>query len=99
VEAIRAFGEQKKLFKIHFRNVDKPLPHFVETFLDNGYQDMSVLMGALQDVGFNGIVIPDHIPSMTPDPRLGTAFTFGYMKALLERAIAESSSSGGKGKR
>ncbi|HEX2516308.1 MAG TPA: mannonate dehydratase [Chloroflexota bacterium] len=98
-EAIQHFGQQRKLFKIHFRNVDQPLPHFVETFLDNGYQDMSVLMKALQDVGFNGIVIPDHIPSMTPDARLGTAFTFGYMKALLERAIAENSTSSGEGKK
>ena len=42
MEAIRHFGEQKKLFKVHFRNVDKPLPHFVETFVDDGYQDMYV---------------------------------------------------------
>ena len=34
------FGDQNKLFKIHFRNVDKPLPHFKETFLDDGYMDM-----------------------------------------------------------
>jgi mannonate dehydratase len=89
-EAIRTFAAQKKLFKIHFRNVDRPLPHFVETFLDDGYQDMSRLMLALQEAGFNGIVIPDHIPTMTPDPRLGTAFTLGYMKALRERAVAEA---------
>ena len=34
--------------------MDQPLPHFVETFLDNGYQDMYRLMKALQDVGFTG---------------------------------------------
>ena len=89
VEAIRYFGERRKLFKIHFRNVDQPLPRFVETFLDNGYQDMYLLMRALQEVRFNGIVIPDHIPGMSGDTRLGTAFTIGYMKALLERAKAE----------
>jgi mannonate dehydratase len=89
VEAIRHFGAQHKLFKIHFRNVDRPLPHFVETFLDNGYQDMSVLMRTLQEVGFRGVVIPDHIPRMAGDPSRGTAFTLGYMKALLQRAEAE----------
>jgi mannonate dehydratase len=87
--AIRHFGERKQLFKVHFRNVDAPLPHFVETFVDDGYQDMYAIMRALQEVGFRGVAIPDHIPRMADDPRLGTAFTIGYMKALLERAQAE----------
>src|SRR5262249_24679574 len=61
IEAVRAFGAQKKLFKVHFRNVDAPMPHFVETFVDGGYQDMYQVMKALQEVGFRGVVIPDHI--------------------------------------
>jgi mannonate dehydratase len=89
LEAIRRFGEQKKLFKVHFRNVDAPLPHFVETFVDDGYFDMYRAMRALQEVGFRGVVIPDHIPRMADDPRLGTAYTIGYMKALLKRAEDE----------
>lgn len=89
LEAIRTFGAQKKLFKVHFRNVDAPLPHFVETFIDDGYQDMYVIMRALQEVGFRGVAIPDHIPRMADDPRLGTAYTIGYMKALLRRAQDE----------
>ena len=89
ITAIRAFGKQNKLFKVHFRNVDAPLPHFVETFIDDGYQDMYEIMKTLQEVGFRGVVIPDHIPQMADDPRLGTAYTIGYMKAWLERATAE----------
>ena len=89
-EAIRNFGEQQKLFKVHFRNVDQPLPHFVETFIDDGYKDMYLVMKALQDVGFKGVVIPDHIPRMAGDGSRGTAFTIGYMKALLARAEAEA---------
>ena len=38
-EMIRYFGAQK-IWKIHFRNVSAPLPHFVETFMDNGYYDI-----------------------------------------------------------
>lgn len=91
LEAIRYFGERKKLFKIHFRNVKAPLPHFVETFIDDGYQDMYEVMRALQEVGFRGVAIPDHIPQMADDTRLGAAFTIGYMKALLGRAEAEVS--------
>lgn len=89
VTAIRYFAEHQKLFKVHFRNVHAPLPHFVETFIDDGYQDMYEIMRTLQEVGFRGVVIPDHIPRMADDPRLGTAFTIGYMKALLRRAEEE----------
>ena len=89
LEAIRYFGRQDKLFKVHFRNVDAPLPHFVEAFLDGGYMDMYQVIKALREVDFDGVVIPDHIPLMAGDPRVGTAFSMGYMKALLERANAE----------
>ena len=58
------FGDQNKLFKIHFRNVDKPLPHFKETFLDDGYMDMYKIIRVLKEVNFDGIIIPDHNPTM-----------------------------------
>ena len=40
VESIVDFGGQGRIFKVHFRNVNAPLPHFVETFVDDGYMDM-----------------------------------------------------------
>ena len=64
VEMIKYFGPRKKLFKIHFRNVSAPLPHFSETLIDDGYFDMSKVMQALVDVDFEGIVIPDHVPTL-----------------------------------
>ncbi len=85
VETIRYFGEQGKLFKVHFRNVHGALPHFVETFLDSGDTDMYQVMRALKDVDFRGVVIADHIPGMVGGPRVGTAFSIAYMKALAER--------------
>jgi mannonate dehydratase len=90
-ETIRYFGQQNKLFKVHFRNVNQPLPHFVETFLDDGYVDMYKVMKTLREVDFNGVLIADHIPQMTNDRRVGAAFSIGYMKALLERVNAEAS--------
>jgi mannonate dehydratase len=89
LETIRYFGERRKLFKIHFRNVNQPLPHFVEAFLDDGYMNMYEVMRALRQVDFDGVIIADHIPLMAGDPRVGTAFSIGYMKALVERANAE----------
>ncbi|MBD3183367.1 TIM barrel protein [Candidatus Poribacteria bacterium] len=90
LETIKYFGGINKLFKVHFRNVDKPLPHFVETFLDNGYMDMYKVMKALRDVDFKGIAIPDHIPRMAENHRVGTAYSIGYMNALVERVNAEA---------
>lgn len=90
LETIRYFGEHKKLFKVHFRNVDQPLPHFVETFIDDGYFNMYEVIKALKAVDFDGVLIADHIPQMGNDPRLGTAFTIGYIKALMDRVEAEA---------
>jgi mannonate dehydratase len=90
VDTIHAFGEQKKLFKVHFRNVNQPLPHFVETFIDDGYMDMYNVLKAMREIDFDGVFIADHIPSMAGDPRVGTAYTIGYMKALQQRVNAEA---------
>jgi len=68
VETIKYFGGIKKLFKVHFRNVSAPLPHFREALIDDGYYDMSKVMQALVDVNFEGIAIPDHIPSLGVAP-------------------------------
>ncbi len=89
-ETIRYFGERKKLFKVHFRNVNRPLPHFVETFIDDGYMDMYRVLKAMRAVDFDGVFIADHIPLMANDHRVATAYTIGYMKALLERVEAEA---------
>ena len=88
-EMIRHFGAEK-IWKIHFRNVSAPLPHFVETFMDNGYYDMSKIMRALQDVGFDGIVILDHSPSMVGGNYTQTAYGFAYMKGLLNGVNSEA---------
>jgi mannonate dehydratase len=92
-EMIRYFGAEK-IWKIHFRNVSAPLPHFVETFMDNGYYDMSKIMRALRDVNFEGIVILDHTPQLAGTPEASRqaelAYGFAYMKALYNRANAEA---------
>jgi mannonate dehydratase len=88
LETIRYFGGQDKLFKVHLRNVTQPLPHFVETFLNAGYMDIYRVVEALREVDFRGVMIPDHIPLMDDDRRVGTAYSIGYMQALVERANA-----------
>jgi mannonate dehydratase len=87
VDAIRHFASQKKLFKIHFRNISAPLPQgFVETFPDDGYVDMSRVMRALHDSGYTGAVISDHLPNMVGGRRSAEAFALGYMRGLIQAA-------------
>src|SRR5262245_52266886 len=80
--AAREFAKLGKLWKIHFRNVSAPIPHFVETFVDNGYTDMVRLMRTLHEVDFRGVVIADHVPTMVGGPRTGWAYSIGYIRAL-----------------
>ena len=89
LESIEYFGERDKIFKVHFRNIDTPLPHFVETFVDDGYMNMYQVMKVLVEVGFNGVVIPDHIPEMFNGH--GGPYTYGHMNALLKCAQEETS--------
>jgi mannonate dehydratase len=75
-----------KLWKIHFRNVSSPVPRFVETFVDDGYTDMKKVMRALVEVGFDGILIADHVPQMAGGRAPGWAYSIGYIKALYDMA-------------
>jgi mannonate dehydratase len=89
VEVIRYFGARKKLFKIHFRNVSSPLPHFSETLMDDGYYDMYRVMEALVDINFDGLVIPDHVPGLGSSgggASPGLAYAIGYINASLKAA-------------
>ena len=104
VEVIKYFGAQKKLFKIHFRNVSSPLPHFTETLMDDGYYNMYKVMEALVGINFDGLVIPDHVPQLgSPGgpaqsagrdstgqfrPDPGLAYSIGYLNATFKAALS-----------
>lgn len=89
--AIRYFAERNKLFKVHFRNVTNPMPEsWTETLLDEGYMDMHLVMKTLREVGFDGAVIPDHIPMMLGGQRAGMAYSIAYMRALLQSVNNEA---------
>jgi mannonate dehydratase len=49
-------------------------------------------MRVYKEVGFDGMMMPDHVPSITGDTRgaQGFAFTFGYIKALIAAVAAEA---------
>ena len=91
-QQIQDFGRRGKLIEVHFRNVTSPLPHFVETFPDDGYMDMYQVMKALREVLFTGAAEPDHVPELIGESgmrRAGTAYIIAYMRSLLRRANEE----------
>jgi mannonate dehydratase len=87
IETIKYFGERKKIFKVHLRNVNQPLPHFTETFINDGYANMYKILKALDEVDFDGVIIADHIPAMAHGPYTGTVFSIGYMKGMVEHIL------------
>jgi mannonate dehydratase len=89
LEMVEYFGRRRRLFIIHFRNVDRTLPNFRETFLNDGYMDMYKIVRKLAEVNFDGVLSADHVPSTTGIPRAGETYTIGYIQALIERANEE----------
>ncbi len=88
---IRKFGMQKKIFFVHMRDVRGTADNFVETFHDEGPTDMLDCIKAYKEIGFDGILRPDHVPSMDGEDNskpgyatLGRLFAIGYIKGLHE---------------
>lgn len=89
IDAIRRFGSQGKIFYVHFRNIIGEFPKFDEVFLDEGDVDAHEAMLAYQEVGFDGVMTPDHCPIIEGDKGAGyrfrgMAFSLGYMRALMK---------------
>jgi mannonate dehydratase len=85
-DVIRYFGERKKIFNIHFRNIRGKRDDFSETYPDEGDVDMVKVMMTLRDVDYPYMVMPDHMPRHADDQGGNQAFAFGYgyIKALIQ---------------
>ena len=91
-DVIRYFGERKKIFNVHFRNIKGGLGNFVEVFPDEGDIHMIRALKVYKDVGYKYMIMPDHVPGIGgPDPgKVGFAYTYGYIHAALQ-AVEELS--------
>ena len=89
-DVIRWFGSRKKIFNVHFRNIRGGFLNFQETFIDDGDVDMLKAMRAYKEVGYDGMMMPDHVPKIEGDASdaQGFAFALGYIKALIA-AVAD----------
>lgn len=83
---IRYFGSRKKIFNVHFRNIHGGFLNFQETFPDAGDVDMLAALRVYKEVGYDGMIMPDHVPHIEGDGggRQAFAFAFGYIRALMQ---------------
>jgi mannonate dehydratase len=91
-DVIRWFGARGKIFNVHFRNIQGGFLDFRESFIDDGDVDMLAAMRVYKEVGYDGMMMPDHVPHVAGDESQaqGFAFAFGYIKALIAAVDAEA---------
>ena len=70
---------------------------FEETFHDAGKTDMVACMRAYRDIGFSGVLRPDHVPTMAGDSNddagysaIGRLFAIGYLQGIREAVYGTS---------
>jgi mannonate dehydratase len=85
-DVIRLVGTRDKLFNAHFRNVKGRKLDFMEAFPDEGEMDMARLIAVYREVGYQYMLVPDHVPEIDGRDPSGAAFAYcyGYIRGLLE---------------
>lgn len=90
---IRKFGP--RISFVHFRDVRGVPEKFEETWHDAGKTDMLACMKAYRDIGFDGVLRPDHVPTVEGDSNadagysaFGRLYAIGYIRGLQEAVYA-----------
>ena len=90
---IRQFGH--KISFVHFRDVRGVPEKFEETWHDAGKTDMLACMKAYREIGFTGVLRPDHVPTVEGDSNanagysnFGRLYAIGYIRGLREAVYA-----------
>ena len=87
----KEWTSKKKIFFVHFRDVEGTREKFHETFHDEGPTDMVRMLQVYSKAGFNGPIRPDHAPTLEFDKgdtrsgytMGGKVLAFGYMKGIM----------------
>ncbi|QIO25169.1 TIM barrel protein (plasmid) [Haloarcula sp. JP-L23] len=87
-DVIEYFGSNDDIVFVHFRDVIGTWPSFTETFVDDEQSNFDALdaIEALQEVGFDGVMVPDHVPEIVNDTEWGhrsRAHAIAYLNGLL----------------
>ncbi|GAB7021330.1 mannonate dehydratase [Halostagnicola bangensis] len=86
-DVVRTFGERDQIGFVHFRDVVGTVPNFHETFVDAGNFDPAEVIKTLDEIGYDGVVIPDHVPEMAGDTdwrHRGRGYTVGYLRGVID---------------
>lgn len=89
--AVRHFGARGQILYGHVQGVQRTEDGFRECFLDEADCDLAAVFRALNEVGFDGMMIPAHAPStiaQTPEHHVGLAYGFGFVQATIKAADA-----------
>ncbi len=87
----REWCQQKKIFFVHFRDIEGSGKRFHETFHDNGPTNMARMLQIYSENGFQGPIRPDHAPTLEGESNdhpgyamAGKILAFGYMKGIMD---------------
>jgi mannonate dehydratase len=82
-DVVDHYSRQHRLGYVHLRNVRDKVPHYKETFIDDGEVDVLRVLAILRRNGFAGVIIPDHAPQMSCAApwHAGMAYALGFLKA------------------
>ena len=85
-EVVDQYSCQNRLGYVHLRNVRNKVPHYKETFIDDGVVDVLRVLAILRKNQFDGVIIPDHAPQMSCAApwHAGMAYALGYLKAGIQ---------------
>lgn len=85
-------GPRNQIVNVHMRNIKGGLGNFQEVYVDNGDMNFIQVMRALHRHGYDGMVMPDHVPQhAAPGARdEGFAFSYGYFRAILRMLELEN---------
>jgi mannonate dehydratase len=91
-DVIRWFGTRGKIFNVHFRNIKGGFLDFQEVMPEEGDVDMIKAARTYKEVGYSGMLMPDHVPKIEGDTggRQAFAFGYGYIRAVLQMLESES---------
>ncbi len=94
---IRKFGNQDKIFFVHFRDVRGTVEKYEETWHDEGKTDMLACLQAYRDINFDGVLRPDHVPTVEGDSNenagyssFGRLYAIGYIRGLRQAVYADA---------
>ena len=90
-EITEYFAKLDKLVYVHFQTVSNSLKdgntELNEIFVDMpGYYDPVAVLRKFKEVGFNGMIMPGHVPKIVGDgswEERGRSFTIGYIKGIM----------------